>query len=511
SQEISENCDASENRLENISQTLSEKQTALTETLTGLSRDADQICDKMDKQSTVIAELSQKTSEESTKITATLLAQSTNLSTVAAEALALTTESGEAFQIQADAMSGKLAETRDLITDQTSEFTDKLEETVSSLESQSRRVDEAVRMTTESLSENTGRMNEHYDSFEHLTEQFRSRIDHSEVQLKSRHDDLVKSLSEVAEYLDNSLQNLKEQTGSLGEHAQEIIGSIVEQTEQLSSHIDHIRDQTENTIHNIQEMGETVSHQFTATDEQAAALSENWLRTASLVENQCSDTLSRLDGLTEKLVELEKENSSAALTAQSNVSDVANQLEQASESIFMASASAMEAADETNRAIDEHAEKFQQLINALQLSNKSILIDAEAIEQKNRDKSGNHFSALAARVIEQLQSLSIDINRYFEHDVPDKVWQSYVDGDKNTFIRRLKKVTSRKHTAAIREKYRSDPEFRKYALEYIQIFEDLMSQSMTSKTYSTLSVALISSETGKVYLALAQAMDRFSS
>ncbi len=562
SREISENCEQSENKLGSISQALSEKQADLTETVTGLSQNTAQICDNMDKQSTIIAELSQKTAEESEKITATMLAQSTGLSTTATEALSQAddmtrklNEASDNFKSNAaeivqssqnlsenligymgratddlDAKSETLEHTiaarvniveealekqankaKEFITSQGADFIGEMENTVSSIESQAQRVDEAVKLTTESLSENTVIMNEHFSSFEQLTEKFRSHIDQSEVQIKSQHDELVKSLADVAEYLDDSLQKLKNQTGSLGEHTQEVISSIVGQTEQLSGLIDDIRDRTENTIRNAQEMGDNVSHHFTATDQQAASLSENWLKTATLVENQCADTLSKLDGLSDKLAELGKENERAAIAAESNVSKVTSQMEHASESIFLASASATEAADETNRAIDDHAEKFQQLINALQMSNKSILIDAEAIEQKNRDKTGTHFSNLASRVIEQLQSLSIDINRYFESDVPDKVWQSYVDGDKNTFVRRLKKVTDKKHSASIRDKYKDDPEFRKNALEYIQIFEDLMSQSMVSDSYSIFSVALISSETGKVYLALAQALDRFSS
>lgn len=562
SREVSGNCELSENRLRSISQAMSEKQAALTETVTGLCHNADQICDKMDKQSTIIAALSQKTAEESEKITATLQEQSTGLSTAAAEALSQTdamsrklNEAGDSFKANAtaivqssqnlsenlidhmgratddlDAKSETLEHTiaarvnmveealekqaekaREFITGQGEDFVGEMERTVSSIETQAKRIDKAVQLTTTSLGQNTVKMNDHFSSFEQLTEKFRSRVDQSEIQIRNRHEELVRNLSDVAEYLDDGLQNLKSQTGSLGEHAQEIISNIVGQTEQLSGLIDNIRDRTENTIRNVQEMGDTVSHHFTATDEQAASLSENWLKTASLVENQCANTLSRLDGLSDKLAELEKENDRAAEAAESNVSKVVGQMDHASESIFLASASATEAADETNRAIEQHAEKFQQLINALQMSNKSILIDAEAIEQKNRDKTGSHFSNLASRVIEQLQSLSIDINRYFESDVPDKVWQSYVDGDKNTFVRRLKKVTDKKHAANIRDKYKDDPEFRKNALEYIHIFEDLMSQSMASDNYSIFSVALISSETGKVYLALAQALNRFSS
>jgi len=404
----------------------------------------------------------------------------------------------------------QLEEKTDQITHFSGAATDKLEGTISSIEEQAKRVDEAVKLTTDTLNEKTDLMQGHYTSFEHMTEQFRTQINQSEERLKTQHDQMVKSLSDVTGLMDSSLENLSEQTGSLGAQAQEIIGGIVGQTEHLSEHIDDIRTRAENTIRNIQDMGETVGAHFTATDTQAANLSENWLKTASLVENQCRETLSRLDGLTLKLTELEKENAAAAERATDNTSHVAEQMHHASENIFLASASAMEAADEASQAIDQQAEKFQQLINAIQLSNKSILIDAEATEQKNREKSGNHFSHLASKLIEQLQSLSIDINRHFENDVPDKIWQSYLDGDKNTFVRRLKKLTDKKHAEAIGAKYKSDGEFRKYALEYMQIFEDLMSQSMASDNYSTYSVALISSETGKVYLILAQATERFS-
>ncbi|VAX05016.1 hypothetical protein MNBD_ALPHA03-1909 [hydrothermal vent metagenome] len=409
---------------------------------------------------------------------------------------------------------GRFMEQMEKQTDQiqlfADETTEKLEGTILSVEAQATRVDQAVKLTTGSLNKKTELMQEHYSSFGQITEEFRIQVDKSEEFFKDHHDNIVKSLSHITGQLDSAVQNLKDQSSGLGEHAQEIIGGIVDQTGHLSDHIDDIRGRTENTIRNIQDMGDTVSTYFTATDTQAAKLSENWQKTASLVENQCSDTLSRLDELAEKLIEVEKEHANAAEQAMDKSAHVSDQMHHASENIFLASASAIEAADEASAAIDQHSEKFQQLINAIQLSNKSILIDAEVIEQKNRNKNGNHFSDLASKIIEQLQSLSIDINRHFEDDISDKVWQSYIDGDKNTFIRKLKKLINKKHTDAIREKYKSDGEFRKYVLEYMQIFENLISQSMASESYSTFSVALISSETGKVYLFLAQATERLS-
>ncbi|MCF6216511.1 MAG: hypothetical protein L3J58_10110 [Emcibacter sp.] len=517
SEVISDNCITSENTLSHLSQSLMDKQAILAKGLTELSENTDGICEKMDKQSHIISALNQKTAEESEKITLTLVEQATALTSVTADALSQTSQCGEAFQGQATAISHNFSRFMAQIEEQTDQFqlfadktAEQLEDTILSVETQATRVDQAVKLTTDSLKGKTELMQEHHSSFEQMTEEFRVQLDKSEEFFKDHHDNIAKSLSHITSQLDSAAQNLKNQSNGLGEHAQEIISGIIDQTGHLSEHIDDIRGRTENTIRNIQEMGDTVSTHFTATDSQAAQLSENWLKTASLVENQCSDTLSRLDELAEKLIEVEKEHADAAEQAVDKYAHVSDQMHHASENIFLASASAIEAADEASQAIDQHSEKFQQLINAIQLSNKSILIDAEAIEQKNRDKNGNNFSDLASKIIEQLQSLSIDISRHFEDDIPDKVWQSYIDGDKNTFIRKLKKLIDKKHTDAIAEKYKSDGEFRKYVLEYMQIFENLMSQSMASESYSTFSVALISSETGKVYLFLAQATERLS-
>ncbi len=388
--------------------------------------------------------------------------------------------------------------------------TDQLANTVASMENQASKVDQAVKLTTENLDDNTHKMDDHYQSFKALSDSFRNRIEQTEKLFESQQTNFVETLTTVIEQMEYSIQNVKDQSGSLGQHAQEVISNIIGQTDQLSEHIDHIRNRTESTIRNIQEMGETISHHFTATDSHATTLSENWVNTTALVENQCAETLSKLDHLTQKLHDIGADNENALDTAENTAAKVSEQMQEASESIFLASASAVEAADETNRLIDEHSEKFQQLINALQLSNKSILIDAETIEQRNKEKVGAEFSKLASRVVEQLQSISIDINRYFEGDVPDKVWQNYVDGDKNTFVRRLKKITNKKEMNRISEKYKSDSEFRKHTMNYMHAFEELISHSLSSEVYNSFSVALISSETGKIYLALAQATNRLS-
>ncbi|MCF8473612.1 MAG: hypothetical protein K9G26_02865 [Emcibacter sp.] len=489
SQEISNNCTISADKLGHMSEVLIEKQTLLTQNITTLSADTDDICTKMNNQSKYLTELTQKCANDSEKITLTLTEQANNLSSVASDALHQTEKSGEIFQ----------------------EHAKTLHTVLSNIETQTKQVDQTVKDTMENLNDNMESMSTYTGTFEEMAEKLRIQVSQSEMHLKDQHSEIINNLSDIAAHLDNSLESLRSQSGALGEHAQDIISDIINQTEHLSEHMNNIREKTVHTIQNIREMDETINQHFSTTDETAASLSHNWQKTAFLVENQCKDTLSKLDKLTEKMTEVEKENMTSADKVEEKVLKIIDQMHHASESIFMASASAVEAADETNRVIDEHTVKFQQLINALKLSNKSILIDAETIEQKNREKSGQHFSKIASKIMEQLHSLSIDINRYFEGDIPDKIWQSYIDGDKSSFQRRLKKLTDKKYASVIKEKYKSDPEFRKNALEYMQIFEEMMSQSMAPENYSAFSVALISSETGKIYLAIAQAVGRIAS
>ena len=56
--------------------------------------------------------------------------------------------------------------------------------------------------------------------------------------------------------------------------------------------------------------------------------------------------------------------------------------------------------------------------------------------------------------------------------------------------------------------YENDPEFREHVNRYIHDFEAMLRQILALRDGSPLGVTLLSSDMGKLYVALAQAIER---
>ena len=63
---------------------------------------------------------------------------------------------------------------------------------------------------------------------------------------------------------------------------------------------------------------------------------------------------------------------------------------------------------------------------------------------------------------------------------------------------------------ALRRKLDSDPDLKETVLRYLKDFELLMSRAMRGNEPTSLSVALVSSDVGKLYVALSQSVRRLN-
>jgi hypothetical protein len=86
----------------------------------------------------------------------------------------------------------------------------------------------------------------------------------------------------------------------------------------------------------------------------------------------------------------------------------------------------------------------------------------------------------------------------------------YRNGERNVFARRLVQVLGREQAEAIGRKYREDGEFRDTVDRYVLQFEALMEQTARADRDNVLVETYLSSQTGKVYVALASAIGRLS-
>src|SRR5205085_7444159 len=80
----------------------------------------------------------------------------------------------------------------------------------------------------------------------------------------------------------------------------------------------------------------------------------------------------------------------------------------------------------------------------------------------------------ARRAMESLDSLSVDIARMIDHDAAAELWERYKRGERNVFTRRLYTLQGQKTFEEIRNRYRSDREFKSTVDRYVGEFERLL-------------------------------------
>lgn len=126
-----------------------------------------------------------------------------------------------------------------------------------------------------------------------------------------------------------------------------------------------------------------------------------------------------------------------------------------------------------------------------------------AEEQVDRD-----FARRVALITEGLNSTAIDIAKILSSDVSDTAWTAYLRGDRGIFTRRAVRLLDNTEAREIAELYDGDVEFRENVSRYIADFENMLRTLLSTRDGKAVSVTLLSSDMGKLYVALAQSIER---
>jgi len=115
----------------------------------------------------------------------------------------------------------------------------------------------------------------------------------------------------------------------------------------------------------------------------------------------------------------------------------------------------------------------------------------------------------ARESIESLDALSVDIARMIDNGAAADLWERYKRGERGAFTKRLYTGQGQRAFEEIRNKYRSDPEFRQTVEHYIHEFERLLDDVSRGDRGPAVARNYLTSDTGKVYTMLAHAAGRF--
>jgi DNA repair exonuclease SbcCD ATPase subunit len=140
---------------------------------------------------------------------------------------------------------------------------------------------------------------------------------------------------------------------------------------------------------------------------------------------------------------------------------------------------------------------------------------AAAIEERigedraeREEKAAAELSQRVTLIIDALNSTAIDVTKILSNEASDAAWAAYLKGDRGVFTRRAVRLLESGEAREILRHYEEEPDFRGQVNRYIADFEAMLRRVLADRDGSALSITLLSSDMGKLYVALAQAIER---
>ena len=214
----------------------------------------------------------------------------------------------------------------------------------------------------------------------------------------------------------------------------------------------------------------------------------------------------------------------AAVAADKARETLATVIPEAAEALENASAEAMRRAtsdtverqvraiaDATSLAVDAATRATERLSDQVQqIADQTAIVETriEDARTEREEADRDTFARRVSLLIESLNSASIDITKSFAPEISDSAWAAYLKGDRGVFTRRAVRILEPGDAREIARLYDDDAAFRETVNRYIHDFEGMLRAILAQRDGSPLGVTLLSSDMGKLYVALAQAIER---
>jgi hypothetical protein len=251
-----------------------------------------------------------------------------------------------------------------------------------------------------------------------------------------------------------------------------------------------------------------------------------------------------LQGLRGGFTRLAQQSEDYAQGSQESLRNALEQLEQATQSAFvtleegarekvgaLASTISREAVSELERSLrNDTAETIGKLEQAashasgvgreatVQLRDQLAKVNELTINLEQRisrarelaeEQVSNDFARRMALITDSLNSNAIDIASALSTEVSDTAWDAYLKGDRGIFTRRAVRLIDNTEAREIADLYQSDDMFKGNVSRYIHDFEAMLRSMLSTRDGNALGVTILGSDMGKLYVVLAQAIERF--
>ncbi|MEO7365020.1 MAG: hypothetical protein ABIW03_01715 [Sphingomicrobium sp.] len=156
----------------------------------------------------------------------------------------------------------------------------------------------------------------------------------------------------------------------------------------------------------------------------------------------------------------------------------------------------------------EASERLTQQMLTLGQSSAALEQYFEEGQADQREKDSEAFARRVSLLIDSMNSAAIDVGKILSDEIDDKAWASYLKGNRGIFTRRAVQLLGGSETKAIKAYYDSDFEFQASVNRYVHDFEAMLRRVLAERDGGMMAVTLMSSDMGKLYAALALAIER---
>ncbi len=166
------------------------------------------------------------------------------------------------------------------------------------------------------------------------------------------------------------------------------------------------------------------------------------------------------------------------------------------------------AMDSASRAARDTAGHLRDQLAGIDELAGNLEIRVSQLRDRAEDHIDSDFARRTALITESLNSIAIDISRILSAEVSESAWAAYLRGERGIFTRRAVSLLDSADARAVQHHYEADEEFRIHVNRYIHDFEAMLRQLLATRDGNAVGVTLLSSDMGKLYVALAQGIER---
>lgn len=447
-----------------------------------------------------------------------------NVGAASGEVDRLVVDSGAQIDRNVGLLRAALAALADQSANEQSRISDIIAEIESHIESSAARIADVDRVATDqtaklafavsALGESTRDVGSALGNNNDITERLIERSDRLLAALASVNEEIGAAIPASMDRVNERFAVTLDQLNTASANAaalNELSDDMLVKTTSLEHAVDIQRSSVEKL------MGESNAH-FAARHEQADALATALAHTRNLIEEMTEDANTKLVSSLLRVRETTKQAAeSSRKILDEELAGVAEQLtEQHKATLADAVEGQMQAMNDLiQSSITRNLALSEDTTNKLagQLAGLDEL--ASNLEKRIADNretfDGIDDDSFARRMVlltESLNSTAIDVAKILSNDVTDTAWAAYLKGDRGVFTRRAVRLLDAGEARAIAAHYGDDAEFREHVNRYIHDFEAMMRVLLSTRDGNAIGVTLLSSDVGKLYVALAQAIER---